>query len=239
VSLAGYMMGQGLVLVGVTTCFDDNLGDHTGLLFAWTAIGCVLMIFSQILNDKLIIMQLDNAAALVEDDNIAVALMEAGQYIATGLVIQATVSGGGGDFSEGLVTTIIFWALSQVLLLLFTVVYRKITVFDDLEQLKAANPAAGLGGAMTLVALAFGMAQPIRQYGSIAVFVPVSLAGFGLLVVLRLAIDKLILPGDKLDQEIVRDKNWGATVIEGAVACAVGLITNTYIKQAPDFDLCE
>ena len=91
-----------------------------------------------------------------------------------------------------------------MLLLLFTVVYRVITVFDDLEQLKAGNPAAGLGGALTLVALAFGMQYPIQQYGSIAMFVPVTFAGFGILVVLRILVDKIILPGDKLDDEIMQ-----------------------------------
>ena len=125
-----------------------------------------------------------------------------------------------------------------MLLLLFTVVYRVITVFDDLEQLKRGNPAAGLGGALTLVALAFGMQYPIQQYGSIAMFVPVTLAGFGILVLLRILVDKIILPGDKLDDEIMQT-NWGATLIEGAVACAIGLITNTYVKNEPGFDICE
>jgi len=236
VSLAGYCLGQGLVLVGVSTCFDENIGDHTGFLFAWTAIGMVLMLLSQVINDNLIIMQLDNAAALL-DDNLSVALMEAGQFVATGVVIQATMAGGGGDFGESLATTLIFWMLSQVLLLAFTVVYRVLTVFDDLEQIKAANAAAGLGGAMTLLSLALGMAYPIAQYGSIAVFVPVSLTGCFFLVVLRVAIDKFILPGDKLDDEIMQI-NWGAALIEGAVACAIALITNTYVRQAADFDVC-
>ena len=46
-----------------------------------------------------------------------------------------------------------------------------------------------------------------------------------------------MLPGDKLDDEIMQ-VNWGAAIIEGAVALAIALITNTYIKQAADFDQC-
>jgi len=233
---AGHSFGQGLVLVGVATCADADVGRHAADLFGWTAIGCVLMLVSQLLNDKLIVRGLSNAQALL-DDNVAVAMMEAGQSVATGVVIHATMVGGGTDFAEALGSTLIFWVLSQVLLLLFTAVYRKMTVFDDLEQIKSGNVAAGLGGAMTLVSLALGMAYPIRQYGSIAVFVPVALTGFALLVALRRVLDWLILPGDKLDDEILQ-VNWGAALIEGALACAIGLITNTYIKQRPDFDVC-
>ena len=36
-------------------------------------------------------------------------------------------------------------------------------------------------------------------------------------------IDKLILPGDDLDKEIADDKNWGAALIEGAVAIGIAV----------------
>lgn len=113
VSFAGYCFGQGLVLVGVTTCADNDVGRHIGNLFGWTAIGCILMFLSQFVNDKLIIRRMDNTEEILKD-NLAVGIMEAGLYIATGLVVRATVTGAGYSFAESLAITFTFWALSQV-----------------------------------------------------------------------------------------------------------------------------
>jgi hypothetical protein len=38
--------------------------------------------------------------------------------------------------------------------------------------------------------------------------------------------DKLILPGDLLDEEISKDQNWGAALIEGASSLVVAIIVN-------------
>ncbi|KAL3918556.1 MAG: hypothetical protein SGPRY_005970 [Prymnesium sp.] len=175
VSFAGYCFGQGLVLVGVTTCADNDVGRHIGNLFGWTAIGCILMFLSQFVNDKLIIRRMDNTEEILKD-NLAVGIMEAGLYIATGLVVRATMTGAGYSFAESLAITFTFWALSQVLITLFSLVYQLITEFNNLELIKSGNPAAGLGAAMTLVSLSLGMAYPIAQYGSIAIFVPVGIS---------------------------------------------------------------
>ena len=183
-------MGQGLVMVGVCTCTDDDVGEHAGLLFAWTSIGCGLMLISQYINDKLLVRGLNNTSALL-DDNIAVGVMEAGSFIATGVVMYSTMGGSGGDFAEDLGVTVLYWALAQLLMLGFTVIYRFMTVFDDLEQIKKGNAAAGVSAAMTLISLAFGIGAPIRMYTSVAVFVPVSLVGLVILVALRVIVDKV------------------------------------------------
>jgi hypothetical protein len=40
-------------------------------------------------------------------------------------------------------------------------------------------------------------------------------------------VDKFILPGSLLDEEISRDRNWGAALIEGTAAIGLALILTT------------
>ena len=73
------------------------------------------------------------------------------------------------------------------------------------------------------------MAYPIPLYVSLIVFLPIAVTGIVALVILRVIIDKFVLPGEALDKEIVEDKNWGAAIIEGAAALGVAFIFNRYV----------
>ena len=61
-----------------------------------------------------------------------------------------------------------------------------------------------------------------------------SLPGLGMWFVLavlllftsRYIVDKFMLPGRLLDEEIKNDKNWGAAFVEGATAIAIALLVN-------------
>ena len=64
---------------------------------------------------------------------------------------------------------------------------------------------------------------------SIIVFLPIALVGAIALILVRVIVDKFVLPGASLDAEIVTDKNWGAAIIEGGVAIGVALVTNMYV----------
>ncbi len=50
--------------------------------------------------------------------------------------------------------------------------------------------------------------------------------GVVLIVIARFLVDRLILPGNKLDTEIQRDRNWGAALIEGGCAIIVAWLLN-------------
>jgi len=63
----------------------------------------------------------------------------------------------------------------------------------------------------------------------------------------RFIVDIAVLPGDRLDSEISKDKNWGAALIEGAVAVGLAFISNLYVPppgapyvnpDIPYFDVC-
>ena len=124
---------------------------------------------------------------------------------------------------------------------MFAYLYRLITAFNDLEELRSGNAAAGLSGALTLVALALVMSFPITYYSSLLIFLPVAVVGTVALVIIRVVVDRLILPGDSLDTEIKRDNNWGAAILEGSIAIGIALVGQLYVPVPGDpstFDVC-
>jgi len=228
VSLAAYTFASGLTIVGIVLCPEENPGLHASTILLWTAIGCALLFVAFVINDFILLIKISNSDMLI-NNNLAVATFEGGSFIACGIILRATLTGGGYGLAEGLALTVIYWALTQVLLLLFAYVYRALTFFDDYVALREGNVAAGVSGGVTLVSLAIVMAFPVMYYASIILVLPIALTGILALMIVRKLVDQFILPGDSLDHEIVNDKNWGAALIEGAVAVGVAYISNSYV----------
>ena len=228
VSLAAFALAMGLNIAGVVVCPNANPGLHAAEVLLWTFIGCVLLVIAFAINDRVLLATVSNTEALLAN-NVAIACFEGGSFIACGVILRGTLIGGGYDYGEGLALTVLYFAVSQFLLLITAYLYRLVTKFDDWEELKNGNVAAGLSGAFTLVAIAVIMAYPIPLYVSLIVFLPIAVTGIVALVILRVIIDKFVLPGEALDKEIVEDKNWGAAIIEGAAALGVAFIFNRYV----------
>jgi len=249
VSLAAFIFSIGLALVGVVFCPDyDSPSAHAATVLLWTSIGSGLSLLAFALNHRVLLARLSNTEALL-DNNVAVGCLEAGSFVACGLILRGTLTGGDDQwsFAESLALTVLFWAVSQLLLLLTTFVYRAITFFDDWQELKKGNVAAGLSGGLTLVALSTIMAYPIPMYTSLIIVLPIALAGIAALMVVRKVVDCFVLPGNALDREIVDDQNWGAAIIEGGVAVGIALIANLYCPppgapyvsdDVPYWDVC-
>jgi putative membrane protein len=249
VSLAAFTFAMGLTLVGVVRCPEDNAGRHAAAVLQWTAIGGVLLVLAFAINDCVLLAKISNTEALAQN-NVAVACFEAGSLVACGVILRGSLTGGGSNYTmgESLALTVLFWAVSQLMLLIIAYIYRCITFFDDWEQLKKGNVAAGVSGGCTLVALAIIMAYPIPMYVSLLIFVPISVVGIAALMVVRKLVDKCVLPGNALDKEIVDDQNWGAAIIEGGVVVGIAFISNMYVpppgapfvsESIPYWDVCQ
>merc|ERR1711934_275451 len=111
-------------------------------------------------------------------------------------------------------------------------VYRMLTSFDDESQIKEGNVAVGLSSGLTLVAVSFVITSPILKYSSYFIFLLVSFVGIALLILLRVVVDRMVLPGDTLDGEM-QQQNWGAALIEGAAAFSIAIVLDIF-QYAPD-----
>lgn len=115
IDFASFLFSMCLITRGSLT--DLPSGDpvrYFGTFFAYQAVGCVVIVFSCILNDKLMVRQADNVKAMVEERSVAVACVQAGTTIATALIFAASAAGEDSTFAEGILLTLVYWAIGQV-----------------------------------------------------------------------------------------------------------------------------
>ncbi len=222
---AGLYLGLAIGMTGALA------GDSQGLIkdlttLAWEgAVILVLLFVSRALCDIVLLAGIDNDAE-AKNGNPAVGFMELGVYVASGLVLCGAFSGEGG----GLVSALAFFALGQIVLMVLFYCYEMITPFDIREEIKAANPAAGLSAAGIIVALGIilraSLSGPAQGWAQ-------DLAGFGLsagvgivmLLIFRKLTDILLLPGTDIATEVSRDRNMAAIALtEGAILAIAFII---------------
>ena len=226
-SFAGYMFGLGIILWGVlsgetTKDFYPDLLD----MVIWGAIGIVLLQISRVVNDKILLARFDNVKELVKDRNIGTGAVEAGTYIGSALLIMAAISGEDTSFLEGLVSTLIFFVCGQVGFILFGKLYQGITRFDLHTEIEKDNASAGVAFGITLVAIGLLLSDFVVKSDSLVGFVVWFFLSALLLVINRYLVDKIILPGQLLDEEISKDQNWGAALVEGGMAVMIAFLMN-------------
>lgn len=230
IALSGALSGSsGGFFIDLIHLMVDGL-IITGLLFS-----------SRFINDFIMMGHLNNDLECIKefslDDgrkitgNTAVGVVEAGMYIATGFILNGSLSGGGGTFFQSLVSALLFFILGQMALLAFGFIYELITPFNVREEIKKNNLAAGIALGGILVALGIilmgSISGPFTGWGN-------DLAGFGIytvygivmLLALRSVIDRIILPTTNLATEIQEDRNIAALiVVEGAIVAVAVIIS--------------
>jgi uncharacterized membrane protein YjfL (UPF0719 family) len=227
IALSGYFLGLTLAVGGALAGSAPSLarGLLNTLIYGLAAI--ILLNVSIRLNDCLILTRCDLEKELIQDRNCGVGLVEAANHVAVGLILYGVISGEGG----GPLALLIFWGLGQATLILAARVYDLITPFRLGEVIGKGNMAAG--AALAGVLLALGNIVRFAVQGnfvswtaSLASFALVAIVGLALLPVVRLATDRLILPGRSLTREVMKQEapNIGAGVIEGAIYVSVSFL---------------
>jgi uncharacterized membrane protein YjfL (UPF0719 family) len=215
-AVAGYYLGLVIVLGGVVSgpgsfsVVEDVIG-----LVLFGGLGIVLLNLSAWLNDRLVFSRFDNEKEIVEDRNTGLGAVEGANYVAVGLITAGALSGEGG-----LLSGLVFWIAGLVALMVAGMLYDRITAYDLHDEIEKDNVAVGVAFAGVLV----GFGNIIRLAGdgdfvswneSLTEFGYYTVVGLVLLPVIRLFADKVLLPGARLSDELVKDRpNLGAGVLE-------------------------
>lgn len=197
------------------------------------------MFSSRFINDFIMLGHIDNDAECIRTfdrpdggkivGNTAVGIVEAGMYMATGLIIHGSISGSGGSFLQGIASTILFFILGQLTLLILGLFYELITSFNVRNEIKANNPAAGIGLAGNLVALGVilmsSISGPFTGWNNdILNFCIYSVFGIVVLLLARLLIDRLLLPTTTIATEVSEDKNVAALLVVECTVIAAAIV---------------
>ncbi|MCE7992055.1 MAG: DUF350 domain-containing protein [Roseivirga sp.] len=223
VAYVGYYVGL-LLAIGAAA-----MGESNGLFVDLMDIGVygiltiILLNISIIINDKLILNKFSVSKEILEDRNVGTGVIEGANAVATGLIVLGAVHGEGYDYNVGgpIVTAIIYWLIGQVLMYVTSRVYAAMVPYDVHAEIEKDNVAVGIGMAGAIIAIAnlirYALMHDFDSW--IVTLEDVGLdVGIGLLFLplARFLTDKILLPGQKLTDEIVNQEhpNKGAALVE-------------------------
>jgi uncharacterized membrane protein YjfL (UPF0719 family) len=218
VTHVGYFVGLLLAICGAMAGFrHDSLAQDLMITFGFGLGAIVLLNVAIIINDRVIFGGLELKKSIIEKENVAVGIVEAGNSIANGLLIYGVLT----VESEHVFVALIFWLVAQILVILMAMLYNKIMPYDVFSKIYAGNAAV----AVALAGFLIGMANIIRyaietehsdwteSAVAIGVQLLVALIAFPLF---RFLTDKLLLPKRSITDELINQEkpNFGVGLVE-------------------------
>ena len=236
IRLSGYFIGVILVFLGALYTpltaiaegglgFDQEYAEDVLRVFLYSLAGIAALNLVRILMNRLILYQFDIEKEVVEGQNVGSGAAEFGMYVATGLLIAGALAGQGG----GADVAAAFFGMGLVLLVIFALFYQLTTPYDIHSEIESNNTAVGIALGGNLIAI--GLVAFKAVFGDFdgwsqgtASFLTFGVIGFALLYVMRLLIDKLLLPSVSTSHVLATDRNVGVAFIESAVVISSALI---------------
>ncbi len=237
ISMAGMLVGVSIMLMGaVAGDAGATLGAEALLMVIYGVVGILLMWVTRQLFDKLSMPGLSMHAEIMKD-NRAAGLVDAGNMIATALIVRAVMSWVDGSSWLGLGIVLVGYLVSQLVLVAATLyrrsVFRRRHPNSSLDEaIKAGNVALALRfscyriGAGLAVTAASGIViyQPETIVMTLLVWTGVAFAFFAAITLIAAAARHILLPGVNVAEEVTDQHNIAIGALEGAVYLAIGLV---------------
>jgi len=219
VSFAGYLAGMTSIFIGALSGPSVGVWEDYLTVSGYAMAGILLLNVARIINERLILTQFSVEKEIIRDQNPGTGVVEGAIYLATGLIIGGSVHGEGG----GPLTTLVFYLIGQACLVLFGLLYARLTPYSVHDEIEKDNLAAGLGFAGGLISIGIiimkavsgsfvGWAEDLMALGLDVIVI------FVYLIVVRLVFDRFVLRNSNLQTEIAEDQNIGAGLLEMVVA---------------------
>lgn len=236
---AGLYLGIAIGLSGSMSGFSKGFFiDFTYLLIDGVII-VLLMFLTRSINDFIMLKDIDNDEECIKVfeknnkektiGNNAVGITEAGMYIATGFILHGSFSGTDGTLIQSISSSIVFFVLGQLFLLLFGFMYEIITPFNVKDEIKDNNLAAGIGLSGILIALGIilksSIAGPFIGWANDLIsFCSYAIWGIIMLLIFRAIVDRLLLPSTNIAIEVKEDRNIAALIVVQSAVNAFAII---------------
>ena len=238
ISLAGATAGIAIMLTGVVSGgFAASFGAEAAEMAAYGALGLVLMWLTRLIFDRVSLPAL-SVKHEISNGNTAVAVVDAGNVLATAIMVRAVLVWSDDALIPGLIAVIVGYVVSQIILTLSA--YYRIWLFRARNKDSRLHQAVGSGNlalALRFAGFQVGVALAVTAASSLAPYVtggePVSQAlVWGMfsigaavaLVLLGLLAERCVLAGIDLSEEVDRQGNVGVALTEVAVYLAIGLL---------------
>ena len=214
IATAGYYFGVLIALSGVL--FGPSQGFWIDILgVAIYGILAILLInIARWTTDKLVLRSFDINKELSVDKNIGTGWAMFGVYFAVGMVVRGAVIGESADLLSGIGTTVYYFVLGQIAMILVAFLYQVITPYDFHAEIEKDNASAGLafGGFISALGVIIGNSGGEKfTWPDTFSFILYTAAGVILLAMTRYIVaEHILIPGHKIAKEIVNDQNENA-----------------------------
>ncbi len=217
----GYFIGLLLSIGSVMLGESEGLVNDLMGIGIYGLLSIVLLNLSLIINDKIILSNFDLKKEIFDDKNVGTGIVEGANAIATGLVVMGAITGEGYGELGPIVNVLVYWILGQVILFVTSKIYNLMTSYDVHYHIERGNIAVAVGYSGAIIAIGNLINNALaHDFDSWMITVQDVgfnvIVGFAFLPIARFLTDKILLPGQKLTDEIVNqeDPNVGAAIVE-------------------------
>ncbi|MHA1539235.1 MAG: DUF350 domain-containing protein [Alphaproteobacteria bacterium] len=242
ISIAGVALGTTIILTGViSTEVSQSLLQQAAKVAAYGIMGIALMTLTRFIFDKTFMPKFSVRQEIL-NGNVAAAVLDAGNVIATAVIVRAVMVWVISDRMSDLVLVLMGYLISQVMLALAAFYRRKLYNIklksSKQDALKAGNVALALRFVGYIIGVAFAVTStfsllPYYDAGSLFEVITFWMLGALFMMVLvsvvSLFADKLILGGIDVRDEVDNQNNVGIGVIQCVVQISVGLLIATIL----------
>lgn len=225
-SYAGYNVAFAICLVGTLVGPDKGLAKNLQDVALYGAIAIVLLNLARFLTDAFTLYRFRIHDELVGDRNVGTGAALCGAYLATGLIINGSILGEEG----GPISTLVFFLLGQLFLILGGLIFQAITRYDVHKIIaEENNAAAGISFGGFFLGLGFILrasiaGDPVSWPVDLATFALYGIVGLVLLGLIRFFADKVLLPGHDVDDEVGVQANTAAALVVVAAFLLASLV---------------
>jgi len=197
----------------------------------YSMLGYFLLCIVVVVTTKILLYKVDVRKELLVG-NLSVAITITGICVATAVNLRVSLMGYGSQtLPETIGATVLFFVLGQIAVIIFGGIFQLITSYDDQEEAKKGNVAAGIKWAGNLVSLAIISSSPIRKSSELASFGVFFGIGGVFLIIFDQVICRLVIPGN-LNEEILQN-NWGYALIGVAMMLSTSLAVDALLFDMP------
>nr|VFK53479.1 MAG: protein of unknown function (DUF350) [Candidatus Kentron sp. TUN]VFK54429.1 MAG: protein of unknown function (DUF350) [Candidatus Kentron sp. TUN]VFK54820.1 MAG: protein of unknown function (DUF350) [Candidatus Kentron sp. TUN] len=237
ISLTGAVIGVAVMLMGAVAGDAGASPLHEAfLMLGYGIVGILLMWVTSRLFDHLSMPKI-SIRDLIQRGNIAAAMVDAGNLIATAIIVRAVMSWVDGSTYLGIALVLAGYVIAQIILYLATryrtTVFARCHSGNSLEQEIAGENVAlavRFAGHRIGVGLAVTAASGIVVYSidnvsfSLLIWSAVALGMFIAQTLVSIVARLVLLPGIDVAEEVGVQRNVAIGALEAAIYVAVGLI---------------
>ncbi len=242
VSLAGAVFSVAIVLAGAI--YGEpvfTIEDSVLAVGVYGVLGILLMGITRFIFGK-IVMSSMNVSEEILKGNVAAAVLDAGNMIATAIIIYTVMIWVSNNTINGVIDVVTGFFVSQILLSIgiyirIKLFCRKHGVNEFTEQFKAGNVALALRFSGRRIGIAFAIAAASNlivyeiQDGYILLFywALLSVIVMFVLTLLSWLAQSIILAGVNVDKEVLAEKNIAIGIVQCVVYMSLGMLLAQFL----------